>query len=91
MFNFKPDATAEARDRNTVAIRNMGKLPMVQNYLVEKNAAKITDATQTEWQVSGDFARMADYKAYSEAPVHLAIRKDFTEHSAHVTFLDVAI
>jgi len=32
-----------------------------------------------------------DYRAYSNAPVHLAIREDFTAQTARVAFLDVQI
>ncbi len=91
MFDFKPRATAEARQRNIAAIRAMGKLPMVQRYLVEPSAGSVADPDQMQWQVTGDFASMADYTAYSQAPVHLAIRKDFTENTTRVTFLDVAL
>jgi len=91
MFDFKPRATAEARQRNIAAIRAMGKLPMVQRYLVEPSADSAADPDQMQWQVTGDFASMADYTAYSQAPVHLAIRKDFTENTTRVTFLDVAL
>jgi hypothetical protein len=89
MFNFKPDASPAARDRNVAAIRRMGKLPMVQNYVVERASPLGTGPDQMEWQVIGDFASVADYRAYSEAPVHLAIRDDFTAHTARVAFLDV--
>jgi hypothetical protein len=44
-----------------------------------------------EWQVVGDFASLADYEAYSRAPVHLAIRDDFNAHTSRVAFLDVAL
>jgi hypothetical protein len=44
-----------------------------------------------DWQVIGDFASMADYRAYSDAPVHLAIRDDFRAHTSRVAFLDVAL
>jgi hypothetical protein len=89
MFAFKPDASAEARERNVAAIRRMGTLPMVQNYLVERASPSAAGPDQMEWQVIGDFASLADYRAYSEAPVHRAIRDDFTAHTARVAFLDV--
>jgi hypothetical protein len=91
MFDFKPDAPSEAQERNVAAIRTMGKLPMVQHYVVEKTAAYGADPTQMQWQVIGDFATVADYHAYSNAPVHLAIRDDFTAHTSRVAFLDVAL
>ena len=91
MFDFKPGATAAARERNVDAIRGMGRLPMVQRYLVEPSDGNAVDPEQMQWQVTGDFASMADYKAYSQAPIHLAIRKDFTENTSRVTFLDVAL
>ena len=91
MFDFKADASPEARERNVAAIRGMGQLPMVQHYVVEKTTAYGADPTQMEWQVIGDFATVADYHAYSNAPVHLAIRDDFTAHTSRVAFLDVAL
>jgi hypothetical protein len=91
MFDFKPDATPEARTRNVEAIRAMGKLPMVRRYLVQPSAAPGADPDQMQWQVVGDFASVDDYKAYSAAPVHLAIRDDFTAHTARVAFLDVEL
>jgi hypothetical protein len=91
MFDFKADASPEAQERNVAAIRSMGQLPMVQHYVVEKTAAYRSDPTQMEWQVIGDFATVADYHAYSNAPVHLAIRDDFTAHTSRVAFLDVAL
>ncbi len=91
MFDFKPDAGPEARTRNVEAIRAMGNLSMVRSYLVQPSAASGIDPTQMQWQVVGDFASVADYKAYSAAPVHLAIRDDFTAHTARVAFLDVEL
>jgi hypothetical protein len=91
MFDFKPDATAEARARNVDAIRAMGKLPMVRRYLVQPGAGPMSDPAQMQWQVVGDFATVADYRAYSEAPMHLAIREDFTAHTSRVAFLDVKL
>jgi hypothetical protein len=44
-----------------------------------------------QWQVIGDFASVADYHAYSQAPVHLAIRDDFKAHTSRVAFLDVKL
>jgi hypothetical protein len=91
MFNFKPDASAQARARNVDAIRAMGKLPMVLSYLVQPSVGSASDPNQMQWQVIGDFASVADYKAYSAAPVHLAIREDFTAHTSRVAFLDVQV
>jgi hypothetical protein len=91
MFDFKPDAPQEARERNVEAIRQMGKLPMVRHYLVQRTTAPIAGPIQMEWQVVGDYASLADYEAYSNAPVHLAIRDDFTAHTSRVAFLDVAL
>jgi hypothetical protein len=91
MFDFKPDAPPEARDRNVAAIRAMGNLPMVQKYLVQRNTQDASGPDQMQWQVIGDFASAADYRAYSEAPVHLAIRDDFIAHTARVAFLDVEL
>jgi hypothetical protein len=91
MFNFKPDASAEAQARNVDAIRAMGKLPMVRRYLVQPSAAPGSDPAQMQWQVVGDFASVEDYRAYSAAPVHLAIREDFTAHTSRVAFLDVKL
>jgi hypothetical protein len=69
----------------------MGKLPMVRSYIVAPAATSGSDLGLMQWQVIGDFASVADYHAYSEAPVHLAIRDDFTAHTARVAFLDVAV
>jgi len=91
MFSFKPDASPEDRERNVNAIRGMGKLPMVQNYLVQQHMPSASGPDQMDWQVVGDFASMADYHAYSDAPVHLAIRQDFTAHTSRVAFLDVEL
>jgi hypothetical protein len=91
MFNFKPDATAHDIKRNVDAIRQMGKLPMVRHYLVQPGDAAPADPTQMQWQVVGDFASVADYKAYAAAPVHLAIREDFVAHTSRVAFLDAAL
>jgi hypothetical protein len=91
MFSFKPEASREDRERNVNAIRGMGRLPMVQNYLVEQHMPAAAGPDQMDWQVIGDFASMADYTAYSDAPVHLAIREDFTAHTARVAFLDVEL
>jgi hypothetical protein len=91
MFDFKPDASVEDQARNVDAIRTMGKLPMVQAYRVERSAAYPSDPTQMQWQVIGDFASVDDYKAYSNAPVHLAIREDFKAHTSRVAFLDVGL
>jgi hypothetical protein len=91
MFDFKPDASAEARDRNVAAIRRMGQLPMVQHYLVERTTVRTPGPIRMEWQVIGDFASLEDYRAYSNAPVHLAIREDFTAQTSRVAFLDVQI
>ena len=59
MFNFKPEATAEARTRNVDAIRAMGKLPMVRGYLVQPSAGPASGPDQMQWQVVGDFAGAA--------------------------------
>lgn len=91
MFNFKPEAPPDARERNVAAIRQMGRLPMVQSYLVEPAATLESDPNQMQWQVVGDFASVADYRAYSDAPVHLAIRDDFTAQTSRVAFLDVEL
>jgi hypothetical protein len=91
MFDFRPDASPADQVRNVDAIREMGKLPMVQAYQVEPNAFYPGDPTQMQWQVIGDFANVADYRAYAAAPVHLAIRDDFKAHTARVAFLDVKI
>jgi hypothetical protein len=91
MFSFKPEATAEDRLRNVDAIRGMGRLPMVQAYRVEPRMPSATGPDQMEWQVIGDFASMADYRAYAAAPVHLAIRQDFQAHTSRVAFLDVEL
>jgi hypothetical protein len=91
MFDFKPDASAEAQARNVAAIRGMGQLPMVRHYLVEENPAYVPGSAQMQWQVIGDFANADDYKAYSQAPIHLAIREDFTAHTSRVAFLDVKL
>jgi hypothetical protein len=89
MFDFRPDASPADQARNVDAIREMGKLPMVQAYQVEPNAFYPGDPTQMQWQVIGDFASVADYRAYAAAPVHLAIRDDFKAHTSRVAFLDV--
>jgi hypothetical protein len=91
MFDFKPDAPLDAQARNVAAIRSMGELPMVQHYVVEHDEGSAGDPARMQWQVIGDFASLADYKAYSQAPVHLAIRDDFTAHTARVAFLDVQL
>jgi hypothetical protein len=91
MFSFKPDASDEARVRNVEAIREMGKLPMVQNYVVERCDPSVVGENQMQWQVIGDFASPADYMAYATAPVHVAIREDFTAHTSRVAFLDVMV
>jgi len=91
MFDFRPDASPEARERNVAAIRGMGKLPMVLRYVVQRTSAYGDDPRQMEWQVIGDFATVDDYHAYSTAPVHLAIRDDFTAHTSRVAFLDVRL
>ena len=91
MFDFRPDASAGDQARNVDAIRNMGRLPMVQAYRVERSATYPSDASQMQWQVIGDFASVEDYRAYSNAPVHLAIRDDFKAHTSRVAFLDVKL
>jgi len=91
MFDFKPDASPEDQARNVDAIRAMGRLPMVQAYRVERSTADLSDPTRMQWQVIGDFASVADYRAYSQAPVHLAIRDDFKVHTSRVAFLDVEL
>jgi hypothetical protein len=91
MFDFKPDASPEARERNVAAIRTMGTLPMVQKYFVERSSVPASGPNQLEWQVIGDFGSVEDYRAYSQAPVHLAIRRDFRAHTSRVAFLDVAL
>jgi hypothetical protein len=89
MFNFKPQAPAEARARNVAAIRAMGALPMVQAYLVDRSPRFAQAPDQMEWQVIGDFASVADYRAYAQHPAHLALKDDFTAHTSRVAFLDV--
>jgi hypothetical protein len=91
MFSFRPDASPKARERNVAAIRQMGHLPMVRHYLVQPSAAADPGPTQMQWQVIGDFASVADYQAYSQAPMHLAIRNDFKVHTSRVAFLDVKL
>jgi hypothetical protein len=91
MFDFRPDASPADQARNVDAIRAMGHLPMVQAYHVERSALYPGDPAQMQWQVIGDFASVADYHAYSAAPVHLAIRDDFKAHTARVAFLDVQL
>jgi hypothetical protein len=88
MFNFKPQATAQDRARNVEAIRAMGRLSMVQAYLVDRNPQFTGAPDQMEWQVIGDFASVADYRAYSQDSAHLALRDDFTAHTSRVAFLD---
>ena len=46
---------------------------------------------QMDWQVIGDFASMADYRAYADAPAHLDIRDDFRAHTSRVAFLDTEL
>jgi hypothetical protein len=91
MFDFKPDASPEARERNVAAIRGMGRLPMVKHYVVERAVRPPSGPTQLEWQVIGDFGSVEDYRAYSQAPAHLSIREDFTAHTSRVAFLDVDV
>lgn len=91
MFDFKPGTMDEDRTRNVEAIRQMGKLPMVRSYLVQPCTGPSSDPIQMQWQVVGDFASVADYQAYIAAPVHLAIREDFTAHTSRVAFLDVKL
>ncbi len=91
MFDFKPDASAEARARNVDAIRAMGAMPMVQRYVVARSAAYGSGAAQMEWQVIGDFASVDDFQAYSRAPAHLTLRDDFKANTARVAFLDVEL
>jgi hypothetical protein len=91
MFDFRPDASLVDQARNVEAIRAMGHLPMVQAYHVERSALYPGDPAQMQWQVIGDFASVADYRAYAAAPVHLAIRDDFRAHTARVAFLDVQL
>jgi hypothetical protein len=91
MFSFKPEATAEDRARNVDAIRNMGRLPMVRSYLVQPAAPNLSGPDQMQWQVIGDFDSLADYQAYSSAPVHLQIGPDFKAHTSRVAFLDVFV
>ncbi len=91
MFDFTPAATPDARRRIVGAIRAMGRLPMVKSYIVAPNPAFGTDPAQMEWQVIGDFAGLADYKAYSDAPAHLGLRDDFRANTARVAFIDVNV
>jgi hypothetical protein len=91
MFSFKADATAEDRARNVVAIRNMGRLPMVRSYLVQPAYPNVSGPDQMQWQVIGDFDSLADYQAYASAPVHLQISADFKAHTSRVAFLDVFV
>ncbi len=91
MFDFKPEASAAARARNVSAIRRMGQLPMVQNYMVERTAPLSRAPAEMEWQVIGDFGSLEDFKAYAESPLHLRIGDDFKAHTARVAFLDVAL
>jgi hypothetical protein len=91
MFGFKDDASPEARERNVAAIRDMGKLPMVQRYFVEPTAASASSDSPMQWQVIGDFGSVDDYWAYSRAPVHLAIREDFKSNTSRVAFIDVKL
>jgi hypothetical protein len=67
------------------------EMPMVKRYLVQASPRNAADPDQMQWQVAGDFVSMADYQAYAQAPVHFAIRKDFSENTTRVTFLDVAV
>jgi hypothetical protein len=90
-FNFKPDASAEDIHRNVEAIREMGRLPMVRGYRVEPASPAATGPNQMQWEVIGDFASAADYKAYAEAPVHTSLFKDFAAHTSRVAFIDVAL
>jgi hypothetical protein len=91
MFTFKADASAEAQARNVAAIRNMGRLPMVKRYLVQRASANVSGPDQMQWQVIGDFDSLADYQAYASAPVHLQIGPDFKAHTSRVAFLDVFV
>jgi len=91
MFDFKADASIAAQARNVAAIRAMGSLPMVQQYLVRKSAPSRPGSSAMQWQVIGDFASVDDYRAYSNAPVHLAIRDDFKANTSRVAFLDVEL
>jgi hypothetical protein len=91
MFSFKPEASPADRARDVEAIRAMGRMPMVQNYLVEPHAPSASGPDQMDWQVIGDFAGMAEYKAYSNAPAHLSLRDDFRAHTSRVAFLDVEL
>jgi hypothetical protein len=91
MFNFKAEASPEAKARNVDAIRNMGRLPMVRSYLVQPAAANVSGPDQMQWQVIGDFDSLADYQAYASAPVHLQIAPDFKANTSRVAFLDVFV
>jgi hypothetical protein len=91
MFNFKAGADHDARARNVAAIRKMGKLPMVQHYLVTPGELATNEPGRMQWQVIGDFASLADFQAYYAAPDHLAMRDDFVAHTSRVAFIDIEL
>jgi hypothetical protein len=91
MFSFKPGTPQAIRDKIVNDIRQMGQLPTVRAYLVEPCRTPTIGPDEMEWQVIGDYASVADYRAYADAPVHLAIREDFTRNTARVAFLDTMV
>jgi hypothetical protein len=91
MFTFKADAPGDIRDKIVSDIREMGKLPMVQAYLVEPGSSIGPDPDEMEWQVVGDYKNVEAYRAYSDAPNHLAIRDMFVKNTSRVAFLDAIL
>jgi len=91
MFSFKPEATPDDQSRIVEAIRAMGRNSMAKSYVVQPHAPTQISPDHMQWEVIGDFADMADFRAYALAPAHLALRDDFTAHVSRVAFLDVAL
>ncbi len=91
MFTFNADASPDVRSRIISDIREMGRLPMVQAYLVEPCSPYLAGSDQMEWQVLGDYRSKEDYKSYSDAPNHLAIRDVFVKNTSKVAFLDTIL
>ncbi len=69
----------------------MGPMPIERHYIVQPSALAAAGPMQMQWQVIGDFANLADHHAYSQAPVHLAIRDDFNAQTSRVAFLDAKL
>jgi hypothetical protein len=90
MFNFKDEVDEASRDDAIAKLRTLGQLPMVRDFMVEKNVLEKTPTRPFAWLILADFADQAARDAYEKDPLHVdVIKTQFVAKAANWAVLDV--